>query len=155
MNNTKKYRALNMNEQIELQQENERLRAELAIIEQDAVGEIIESPDHDGCYVELKGNVSYYLGQKVYLHPTQIPARAELAAKIPAGMALISVAPDEALLISMAVRSNHGQIIWGHEYIGACTRLLRDQGKSYPKTCPSCGFGPCRNPEIKSAGQSA
>ena len=65
----KTYHALSMNEQIDLQREVERLRDELSIMDQDAIGEIIESPDRDGCYVEIKENISYYLGQKVYLHP--------------------------------------------------------------------------------------
>ena len=24
-----------------------------------------------------------------------------------------------------------------------CTRIMREQGKPYPRTCPRCGFGPC------------
>ncbi len=24
-----------------------------------------------------------------------------------------------------------------------CTRIMREQGKSYPRTCPKCGLGPC------------
>lgn len=26
-----------------------------------------------------------------------------------------------------------------------CSEELRKEGKAYPRTCASCGFGPCRN----------
>ena len=30
-----------------------------------------------------------------------------------------------------------------------CTRIMREQGKAYPRTCPRCGLGPCAySPQI-------
>jgi hypothetical protein len=31
--------------------------------------------------------------------------------------------------------------------LSRCARVLRQQGKAYPRTCPECGLGPCKLPQ--------